>query len=66
MAKDVKEARLLHELVKQQGREGALGIVQGERGLARIEHVLEADPDHAGASRIAPEEAGGASAGSEA
>ena len=39
VAKDVSEARALHELVHEQGREGALGIVQGERGLARIEHT---------------------------
>ncbi len=41
VAKDVKEARLLHELVKEQGREGALGIVQGEHGLGRIEFLEE-------------------------
>jgi succinate dehydrogenase / fumarate reductase iron-sulfur subunit len=38
VAKDVKESRLLYNLVKTQGRDGALGIVQGERALARIEH----------------------------
>jgi succinate dehydrogenase / fumarate reductase, iron-sulfur subunit len=66
VARDVNEARRLYELVKEQGRDGALGIVQGERALARIEHALEPDPDHAAASRIAPERAGGKSAGSEA
>jgi succinate dehydrogenase / fumarate reductase iron-sulfur subunit len=66
VAKDVDEARALRVLVQEQGREGAAGIVQGEKGLAQIEHVLDADPDHAAASRIAPEEAGGKSAGSEA
>jgi succinate dehydrogenase / fumarate reductase iron-sulfur subunit len=66
VARDVNEARRLHELVREQGRDGALGIVQGERALARIEHALEPDPDHAAASRIAPERAGGKSAGSEA
>ena len=55
VAKDVQEARALRDLVRQQGREGAAGIVQGERGLAMIEHVLEADPDQAPADRIAPE-----------
>ena len=35
----VDEARALYDLVKEQGRDGALGIVQGERALARIEHV---------------------------
>jgi len=39
VAKDGSEARALHELVHEQGRDGALGIVQGERGLARIEHT---------------------------
>ena len=39
VAADVDEARRLYSLVKEQGRDGALGIVQGERGLARIEHV---------------------------
>jgi hypothetical protein len=52
VAKDVKEARALHDLVRTLGREGAAGIVQGEHALAQIEHVLEADPDSA------PEEGG--------
>ncbi len=42
VAKDVKEARELRELVKEQGREGALGIVQGEHALGRIEFQQEA------------------------
>jgi succinate dehydrogenase iron-sulfur subunit len=50
VAKDVKEARALHELVKEQGREGALGIVQGEHALSRIEFTEEA-----GARLNAPE-----------
>ena len=50
VAKDVKEARLLHDLVKQQGREGALGIVQGEHALGRIEFLEES-----GARENAPE-----------
>ena len=37
VAKDVKEARALYSLVKEQGRNGALGIVQGEHALGRIE-----------------------------
>ena len=32
-----KEARALYDLVKEQGRDGAAGIVQGEQALARIE-----------------------------
>jgi succinate dehydrogenase / fumarate reductase, iron-sulfur subunit len=63
VAKDVREARDLRDLVREQGREGAAGIVQGEHALAQIEHVLDADPDHAAASRIAPEKAGGKSGG---
>jgi succinate dehydrogenase / fumarate reductase iron-sulfur subunit len=39
VAADVVEARRLYDLVKTQGRDGALGIVQGERALARIEHT---------------------------
>jgi succinate dehydrogenase / fumarate reductase iron-sulfur subunit len=66
VAERVKEARMLHDLVSQQDRQGALGIVQGERALSRIEHALHEDPDHAAASRISPEESGGKSAGSEA
>jgi Fe-S oxidoreductase len=50
VAKDVQEARALHELVNAQGRDGAAGIVQGERALARIEHT-----DAGGARRDAPE-----------
>jgi succinate dehydrogenase / fumarate reductase iron-sulfur subunit len=50
VAKDVQEARALHELVRSQGRDGAAGIVQGERALARIEHT-----DEGGARRDAPE-----------
>ena len=33
VAEDVGEARALYELVKEQGRDGARGIVQGERAL---------------------------------
>src|SRR2546428_703531 len=45
VAAEVDEARALYDLVKEQGRDGAAGIVQGERGLARIEHV-EAERKH--------------------
>ena len=50
VADRVQEARALHEVVQTQGRDGAAGIVQGERALARIEHT-----DAAGARRDAPE-----------
>src|SRR4249919_1475917 len=43
VAKDVKEARQLRELVKEQGREGALGIIQGEHALGRIEFQQESE-----------------------
>src|SRR6478735_6599906 len=39
VAADVDEARNLYDLVKEQGRDGALGIVQGEAALAKIEHI---------------------------
>jgi succinate dehydrogenase / fumarate reductase iron-sulfur subunit len=38
VAKDVKEARRLHEVVEQQDRQGYAGIVQGEAALAKLEH----------------------------
>jgi succinate dehydrogenase iron-sulfur subunit len=49
-AEAVDEARALFNVVKEQGRDGALGIVQGEHALARIEFTEEA-----GARRAAPE-----------
>jgi succinate dehydrogenase iron-sulfur subunit len=50
VAERVGESRALYNLVKEQGRDGALGIVQGERALGRIEHTEEA-----GVKRDAPE-----------
>ena len=38
VAKDVKEARRLHDLVRDQARNGYAGIVQGEHALARLAH----------------------------
>jgi heterodisulfide reductase subunit C len=38
VAKDVREARNLHDLVRDQGRNGYAGIVQGERALSRLAH----------------------------
>jgi succinate dehydrogenase / fumarate reductase, iron-sulfur subunit len=38
VAKHVDEARALYDLVKRQEREGAEGIVQGEKALSRLEH----------------------------
>ena len=50
VAERVGESRALYNLVKEQGRDGALGIVQGERALGRIEHTEEA-----GVKRDVPE-----------
>ncbi len=41
VAADVKESRALYNLVKAQNRQGAAGIVQGERALGRIEFLEE-------------------------
>ena len=38
VAKDVLEARDLYDVVKLQGRDGAAGIVQGEKALGRLDH----------------------------
>jgi succinate dehydrogenase / fumarate reductase, iron-sulfur subunit len=38
VAERVQEARRLYDVVKAQGRDGALGIVQGERALAKLAH----------------------------
>jgi succinate dehydrogenase / fumarate reductase iron-sulfur subunit len=38
VAKDVKEARRLRDITQRQGREGYIGIVQGERALAKLAH----------------------------
>jgi heterodisulfide reductase subunit C len=37
-AKDVNEARNLRKLVREQDRQGALGHVQGEHALAKLDH----------------------------
>jgi succinate dehydrogenase / fumarate reductase, iron-sulfur subunit len=42
VAENVGQARALYELVKKQGRDGALGIVQGEHALGRIEFAEKA------------------------
>jgi succinate dehydrogenase / fumarate reductase iron-sulfur subunit len=41
VAADVKQSRALYDLVKTQGRDGALGIVQGEHALGLIEFLQE-------------------------
>jgi succinate dehydrogenase / fumarate reductase, iron-sulfur subunit len=47
VADEVHEARALYEVVKSQGRDGAAGIVQSERALARLEHDGEIPPEAA-------------------
>jgi succinate dehydrogenase / fumarate reductase iron-sulfur subunit len=54
VAEEVDQARALYDLVKEQGRGGALGIVQGEHALSRIEFTEEG-----GGRRLAPEIAPG-------
>jgi hypothetical protein len=44
VAEGVKESRALFDIVKSQDRQGAMGIVQGEHALSRLEH---AGPDAA-------------------
>jgi succinate dehydrogenase / fumarate reductase, iron-sulfur subunit len=53
VAGNVKEARALYDLVKEQGKDGAEGIVQVEKGLARIEFADEGD-SHLPAPDAAP------------
>jgi hypothetical protein len=45
VAENVDEARKLHRLVQEQGRDGAAGIVQGEHALAALGHGFEPDRD---------------------
>jgi len=45
VAEDVQESRGLYDLVKEQGVDGALGIVQGENALSRVEHHAEDNGD---------------------
>jgi succinate dehydrogenase / fumarate reductase iron-sulfur subunit len=55
VAENVKQARDLYNLVKEQGRDGAAGIVQGEKGIAYIEFADEhTEPGTGPASRIDP------------
>jgi succinate dehydrogenase iron-sulfur subunit len=46
VAEHVKESRSLYDLVKEQGVDGAAGIVQGEKGLAYIEFAEEHGHQH--------------------
>jgi succinate dehydrogenase / fumarate reductase iron-sulfur subunit len=49
VAADVGESRALYDLVKSQGRDGAAGIVQGEKALRQLAHEgeqLEGGPSH--------------------
>ncbi|MFN0155196.1 MAG: succinate dehydrogenase/fumarate reductase iron-sulfur subunit [Gaiella sp.] len=46
VAAEVHESRALFDLVKAQGRDGALGIVQGERSLMHLEHDAAGEGRH--------------------
>jgi succinate dehydrogenase / fumarate reductase iron-sulfur subunit len=63
VAQDVGEARALRDLVRQQGRDGALGIVQGEKAIAYIEFAEGGEPEKGPASRVDPKHAGGKTVG---
>jgi succinate dehydrogenase / fumarate reductase, iron-sulfur subunit len=56
VAEGVEEARRLHDIVRRQDRQGALGHVQGERALSRIEHT-EAGGSRRDVPEITPGEA---------
>ena len=55
VAAEVDEARALYDLVKQQGRDGAAGIVQGEQALQRLEfeHTVHEDEPEGEAVKVA-------------
>ena len=49
VAADVEESRALFDLVKTQGRDGAAGIVQGEKALMHLAHqgeTIDGGPSH--------------------
>ena len=46
VAEDVHESRGLYDLVKEQGVDGALGIVQGEKALLHLEHHADDSGRH--------------------
>jgi len=45
VAAEVDESRALYDLVKAQGRDGAAGIVQGEKALGALAHHAETSGD---------------------
>jgi Fe-S oxidoreductase len=57
VARDVQQARRLHELVREQGRDGYAGIVQGEKALDRVGAGLRPGAGEAPAPQpaVAPE-----------
>jgi succinate dehydrogenase / fumarate reductase iron-sulfur subunit len=46
VAEGVKESRALHDRLHTQGREGYMGIVQTERGLAKLHHQHDETAQH--------------------
>ena len=67
VAENVGEARALYDLVKQQGRDGAAGIVQSEHALSRVEfeHEQEGQEPYGEGSFPPPQPLPGDSAGTE-
>jgi len=54
VARDVKEARNLRKIVREQDRQGALGHVQGEHALAKLAHgYVEGERDPYGPDSFA-------------
>jgi hypothetical protein len=43
VAKHVDEARALHDLLQEQGKQGAQGVVQVEKALSRLEFLAEGE-----------------------
>ena len=43
VAKHVDEARALHDLLQEQGKQGAQGVVQAEKALSRLEFLAEGE-----------------------
>ena len=41
--KHVDEARALHDLLQQQGKQGAQGVVQAEKALSLLEFLAEGE-----------------------
>jgi succinate dehydrogenase iron-sulfur subunit len=58
VAEDVDQARGLYDIVKEEGIDGAAGIVQGERALARLDHQVEGPAEETRSDSVASDGAG--------